>query len=309
MAGDMRITLIGQAAFGAAVVNALVEAGEQVVAVFCPPDGKGGPDPIKEAAAGHGIEVHQFRPMKSDECFEAFKATEPDCCAMAFVTDIVPERILFHPPKGTINFHPSLLPRHRGPSSINWPIIQGETKTGLTIFWPDAGLDTGPILLQKEVEIGPDDTLGTVYFKKIFPLGVDAMVESIRMVREGNAPRIDQDESQATYESWCKAEHGIIDWGEPASVIYDLVRGCDPSPGAGTTFLGTKLQVYGASLETQPAEAKPGTVVAVTDQGIRVAASGGVLQFTKVRPEGAGKLDAASWAREVELMAGVVLGE
>ena len=120
------------------------------------------------------------------------------------------------PKLGTIQYHPSLLPKHRGPSSINWPIIQGETRTGITIFWPDEALDEGPILLQKEVAIGPHDTLGSLYFDHLFPMGVDAMVEAIDLVRAGKAPRIAQDDSQATYESWCRKADARIDWsGRP----------------------------------------------------------------------------------------------
>ena len=190
MAEDMRIALIGQAAFGESVLNALVKRGENIVAAFCPPDQEGWPvDPLKAAAQNHGVPVYQFRRMRNQDAIDAFKALKTDLCVMAFVTDIIPGAILEAPAKGTIQYHPSLLPRHRGPSSINWPIIQGETKTGLTIFWPDRGLDTGPILLQKEVEIGPDDTLGSVYFGRLLPVGVEAIVEATEMVRTGTASK------------------------------------------------------------------------------------------------------------------------
>ena len=172
---------------------------------FCPPDREGRPvDPIKSAAGELKVDVFQPRRMRSKKAVEEFKSLDADLCVMAFVTDFVPSRILEAPRHGTIQYHPSLLPKHRGPSSINWPIIFGETETGLTIFWPDDGLDTGPILLQKRVPIGPDDTLGSLYFSQLFPLGVEAMVESVDLVRRGEAPRIEQDETQATYEGWCE---------------------------------------------------------------------------------------------------------
>ena len=162
MAGDMRIALIGQAAFGESVLNAVVERGENVVGAFCPPDREARAlDPIKVAAQDRDIPVFQFRRMRDAEAIDAFKGLNADLCIMAFVTDIVPEQVLQAPTRGTIQYHPSLLPRHRGPSSINWPIIQGEARTGLTIFWPDRGLDTGPILLQRETQIGPADTVGS----------------------------------------------------------------------------------------------------------------------------------------------------
>src|SRR5690606_37836153 len=123
-------------------------------AVFAPPTRPGAPDdPLKTAADSHGLPVYQFKRMRDPEAVAAFQAINADLGVMAFVTDIVPESILFAPRLRTIQYHPSLLPKHRGPRSINWPINQGETRTGLSIFWPDEGLDTGPILLQKEVEI------------------------------------------------------------------------------------------------------------------------------------------------------------
>ena len=139
---------------------------------------------------------------------------------MAYVTLLVPQPVLDAPKLGTIQYHPSLLPKHRGPSSINWPIIQGETETGITIFWPDEAFDEGPILLQKRVAIGPDDTLGSLYFNQLFPIGVDAMMEAIDLVRAGKAPRIEQDHAQATYESWCKKADARIDWSKPAAEVY-----------------------------------------------------------------------------------------
>ena len=167
---------------------------------------------------------------------------------MAFVTDFVPAEILEAPRLGTIQYHPSLLPKHRGPSSINWPIIFGETETGTTIFWPDDGLDTGPVLLQKRVSIGPDDTLGSLYFGQLFPLGVEAMVESVDLVRRGEAPRIAQDETQATYEGWCKDADARIDWQKPAEQVYNLVRGSNPRPGAHTTHQGGMLRLFDCEL-------------------------------------------------------------
>ena len=306
MPGDMRIALIGQAAFGESVLNALVDRGEDVVGVLCPPDREGRPlDPIKEAAQRHGVPVLQYRRMRSQDAIDGFSALRADLALMAFVTDIIPEAVLEAPTRGTIQYHPSLLPEHRGPSSINWPIIQGKSKTGLTIFWPDKGLDTGPILLQKEVEIGPDDTLGSVYFDKLFPMGVEAMLEATDLVRSGTAPRLEQDESLATYEGWCNADDAVIDWGRPVAQIYNLVRGSDPSPGASATLDGKRIGFFRArSLGTDSGK-QPGEVTEVSDQGFGVAASGGTIFVGRVQPEGARKLPATEWIDSVGLRPGV----
>jgi methionyl-tRNA formyltransferase len=233
------------------------------------------------------------------------RSLEADLCVMAYVTLFVPQPALDAPKLGTIQYHPSLLPRHRGPSSINWPIIQGETKTGLSIFWPNEGLDEGPILLQKEVEIGPDDTLGSLYFNRLFPMGVDAMVEAIDLVRAGKAPRIEQDEKRATYESWCRKADAKIDWNRPAAEIYNLIRGTDPQPGAWTVIGGNEVQVYDSAVSRQ--SGAPGNVVSVTDDGFEVAAADGSIVVQRVRPKGGKKMSAGEFAKDVGLSEGTQL--
>ena len=305
MADDFKIALIGQAAFGESVLNALVEHGENIVGVFCPPDREGRPaDPIKTAAEAHDIPVLQFRRMRNQDCIDAFLALNADLCVMAFVTDIVPDAILEAPTQGTIQYHPSLLPLHRGPSSINWPIIFGREKTGLTIFWPDKGLDTGPVLLQKETAIGPDDTLGSVYFGRLFPMGVDAMVEAVDMVKAGTAPRIEQNHDDATYEGWCRAEDVVIDWDKSVGEIYNMIRGSDPSPGSGSTFGDDSVRFFRASRSDSDAGGAPGEVTEITDDGFRIAANGGSIFVGRVQQGRQRKVNASEWIEAVGLKVG-----
>jgi methionyl-tRNA formyltransferase len=181
----MRLIVHGQQAYGKSVLEAILDKGvDEVVAVYCAPDKEGRPlDPLKEFALEKGLPVHQPESYKNPEVWQQLASHDADLCVMAYVLLFVPEEALNVPKYGSIQYHPSLLPWHKGPSSINWPIIMGRKKTGLSIFWPDNGLDTGPILMQKEVEIGPDDTLGSIYFDSLFPLGVEAMIESIDLVR------------------------------------------------------------------------------------------------------------------------------
>ena len=292
----MRIVVNGQQAFGKAVLDALVERGEDVVAVYVASKRPGGrPDPLKEAAVAHGLPVYEPTTFKTPEVHDEMKALEPDFCVMAFVTLIVPEEFLNIPLEGTVQYHPSLLPRHRGPSAINWAIIQGDTRTGLSIFWPDHGLDTGPILMQKEVEITEEDTLGSVYFERLFPMGVEAMVESVDRVRDGNAPKIPQDETQATYESWCTRDEVRIGWDRPLDEVYNLIRGANPQPGAWTAYDGKTLQLYDVGKSAE-AGGEPGEVVDVTDEGFAVAARGGRILVKRVRPEGGDKIAAGAFA-------------
>ena len=212
----MRIVVHGQQAFGKAVLEALLKRGEKVVAVYVAPEKPGAKaDPLKEAALAAKLPVYQPASYRKPEVWEEFKALKPDLQVMAFVTLFVPEEFLNIPTHGSIQYHPSLLPAYRGASAINWPIIKGETETGLSIFWPDNGLDTGDVLLQKKTPIGPNDTLGTVYFDRLFPMGVEAMLEAVDLVKAGKAPRIKQDEAKATYEGRCGPDNARIDWGKP----------------------------------------------------------------------------------------------
>jgi methionyl-tRNA formyltransferase len=304
----MRIVVHGQQAFGRAVLERLLEKGENVVAVFSAPDKEGRPrDPLAELAESKGLPLHQPTSWKAPEARELMARYEPDICMMAYVTLFVPQDVLDIPTKGTFQYHPSLLPRHRGPSSINWPIIMGDKKTGLTIFWPNEGLDEGPILLQKEVVIAPDDTLGSLYFNQLFPMGIDAMMEALGLVREGRAPALPQDESQATYESWCGKKDAEIDWTRTASDIYDLIRGCDPQPGAWTMHDGGIVQIYDSVLSA--GDGAPGQIIEVAEAGLRVAASDGAITIKRVRPSGGKKIASAEWAAQAGLRAGDRLGQ
>lgn len=301
----MRILLIGQAAFGAKVLESLLERNENTIGVYVQPDRPGGrTDPLKDAAVSKGIDVFQPATYKDDQVFDQYKELKPDLTVMAFVTDIIPARFFEVPIHGTINYHPSILPRHRGASAINWAVIMGDTRTGLSIFWPDGGIDTGLILLQKEIEIGPDDTTGTLYFNHLFPMGVDAILESIDLVKAGKAPKIPQDEAGATYEPPCDDRVAGIDWDKPARELYNLVRGCDPQPGAFALLNGEKVRFYGAQLIEESTDKAPGTILAVDDQGIHVAVSGAKLVVGKVRPAKGKKVAAAEFATEQGLKAG-----
>ena len=305
----MRIIVNGQQAFGRSVLEALLDRGEEVVGVFTAPDADGAPpDPLKACAEERGLPVFQPKSFRRTRVWDQIRDLKPDLGVMAYVTLFVPEEALNIPTLGTIQYHPSLLPMHKGPSSINWPIIFGETKTGLSIFWPDNGLDTGPILLQKEVDIGPDDTLGSVYFNHLFPLGVDAMIESVDLVRDGKAPKIAQDPDAGTYEGWCRAEQGEIDWSKPVGDVYNLIRGCNPQPGAWTLCNGEQLQLFDAQRSEDGGDGRPGQILRVGEKGVEVAAAGGSIEVLRVRPKGSGKIPAAEFATAAGLKSGDTLG-
>jgi len=304
----MRIIVNGQQAFGKAALEAILDAGrDEVVAVYTAPDKEGRPpDPLKQAAVERGIPLYQPASYKDAAVIEEMKALKADLMVMAYMIIFVPENVRNVPTHGSICFHPSLLPKHRGPSSINWPIAWGATRSGLTWFFPDDGLDEGDILLQREVEIGPDETLGQVYFDKIFPLGVKTTLEAIDLIRSGKPPRVKQDDSKATYESWFKKEHAKLDWEKPAADVYNLIRAANPQPGAWTTLDGVEVQVFDA--RRRDGEGTPGAVVEVTPEGVVVQAQGGRILLQRVRPKGGDKMPAADWAKSAGIAAGRRLG-
>lgn len=302
----MRVVLIGQAPFGAAVYKALVEQGEEVAGVCAPAPQEGArADPLRAAAETQGAPLLETRRLREPGVFEQYAAWRPELVVMAFVTDILRENVLMTPSRGVIQYHPSLLPRHRGNSAINWAIIQGERQTGLTIFWPDKGIDTGPVLLQKTIEIGPDDTTGSLYFDKLFPIGVEAMVEAVGLVRRDVAARIPQDEWQATYEKPCRDEDAKVNWSAPAGETYNLIRGCNPQPGAWSIYKGERFRIFDCERAGgPPAGAKPGQVLSVGDGGIIVALPRASLLIKRVQRDGEAKIGAGQFAAAVKLEAG-----
>jgi methionyl-tRNA formyltransferase len=302
----MRIVLVGQGPFGEKVLDTLVSRGEDVVGVFCPKDKRG--EAMAATAEGSGVALFRPDKMKDAEVQETYLELRPDLVILAFVTDIIPEALLDIPPIGTICYHPSLLPRHRGASGINWAVIQGDTRTGLTILWVDKGIDTGPILLQKAIAITPEDTTGSLYFNSLFPLGVQAIVEAVDLIKSGKAPKIFQDDALATYEPPCDEKFAGIEWSKPAREVYNLIRGCDPQPGAYSTLKGEKVKFYKASLIEATEEITPGQVIRIGSGEVVVALKGGALKIGKMKAEKGAKLDADEVAKEMGLKVGMRFG-
>jgi methionyl-tRNA formyltransferase len=305
----MRVAIIGQQAFGKAALDAFLDRGDDVAGVFVAPEPAGArPDPLRQAAQERNVAVFQFKSLGAPEALAALKELNVELGVMAYVTQFAPQSFVTIPKHGTIQFHPSLLPLHRGPSSINWAIIQGRTETGLTIFRPTDGLDEGAVILQKKVGVGPDDTLGSVYFDKIFPLGVKALQEAADAVIAGKAKETIQDESRATYEGWCRDAESHINWAHHADQIYDLIRGCNPAPGAWTMWGDKKLYLFEG--KKIPARTfgmvkgfKPGQVMKVEDGSFTVCAQGGLIEVQRCRVDSGKKATGA----EAGIEAGTIL--
>jgi methionyl-tRNA formyltransferase len=309
----MRIVLIGQQDFGKAVLEAFLARGDEVAGVFCAPEKPGAkPDVLKVAAQEKGVQVFQFPSLKSPEATQQMKALDAQIGIMAFVLQFAPQEFVRIPKHGTIQYHPSLLPLYRGPSSINWPIIRGDSKTGLTIFRPTDGLDEGPVVLQKETEISPDDTLGTVYFERLFPMGVKAMLEAADLVVAGRHKEVVQDEAKATYEGWCRKAEARIHWANHVDFVYNTIRGCNPAPGAWTTLEGKELQIFDARklpVRTFGAvKGKIGEVVEVTEKSFQVSSQGGRIEVLRAKLGDGKKVGAGELISSGQVKPGATLG-
>jgi methionyl-tRNA formyltransferase len=290
----LRIALFGQAAFGKDVLERLLGAGHEVVGVYAPPEGPR-PDPLADAAAARGIRLlrhARFRrkgaalPERVDE----HRALGAELNVLAYVTAIIPQEILDAPKRASLCFHPSLLPRFRGGAAVAWQIILGAEEAGVTVFRPDAGIDTGPIVVQKGgVRIGPEDTAGTLYYKGLYALGVDAVEEAALAVDRGTAVYRPQDESQASFQGLVDDRVARIDWTRSAAELDRLIRGCDPQPGAFALRGAHEVRLFDARLEAGGAGEPPGTLVALPGGRLAAAARGGLISFARARVAGGTK--------------------
>ena len=304
----MRVAIIGQQDFGKATLEAFLKRGDEVAAVFCAPE-KGRPDPLRLAAQERGLTVHQFPKLTDPEALEAMKAANVQVGVMAFVTQFVPQALCDIPAFGTIQFHPSLLPLHRGASSMSWSIILGRKETGFSIFRPTDGLDEGPVILTRSVPIEDEDTMGSLYFGKIFPMGVAGLVEVADMVVAGKAPALVQYEPRAGYEGIIREAESRINWASHVDQTYNLIRGCNPAPGAWTTLDGKKLFLFESTKRiartfSEVKGKKIGQVVAQNGASLVIHGQGGFIEVHRVRWDGGKKIAAG----EAALPLGTILG-
>lgn len=304
----MRLIVMGQQAFGKDCLAKILEAGtDDVVAVYCEPDRDGKPaDPIKEFALEQGLPVEQPADFKDQAALDKLASFDADLMVMAFVNVFVPEAARDTPKLGSICFHPSLLPLHRGPSAVNWPIIMGATKSGFSWFYPSDGLDEGDSLLQWECDLGPEDTVIDLYFKKIYPAGVDSVLQVCDLFRAGNPPHIVPDEAQATYERRCTKKHARIDWNKPVAQVHNLIRGTNPAPGAWTTLNGEEIGIF--DCERVAGDGISSRIMDISDDGVTIQCVGGRIRIKRVRPAGQGKIPASEWAASAGLEVKMELG-
>uniref|UniRef100_A0A1A8A6T8 formyltetrahydrofolate dehydrogenase n=2 Tax=Nothobranchius TaxID=28779 RepID=A0A1A8A6T8_NOTFU len=278
----LKLAIIGQSVFGQEVYINLRKQGHKVVGVFTVPDKDGKADPLATAAEKDGTPVFKFprwrvKGKPIPDVVEAYKSVGAELNVMPFCSQFIPMNVIDHPEHGSIIYHPSILPLHRGASAINWTLIHGDRRAGFTVFWADDGLDTGPILLQRECSVEPNDTVDTLYNRFLFPEGIKAMVESVQLIADGKAPRIPQTEEGASYEGIQRKSNAKVHLVQPAEAIHNWIRGHDKVPGAWTVLDGQAVTLYGSSMVDGPVPAgQPVDIEGASQPGL-ITKSGLVL--------------------------------
>lgn len=307
----MRLVFLGTPAFAVPSLEKLAAAGRRVIAVVTQPDRprnrgqRDAPPPVKEAALRFGIPVHQPERIRRPEAIELVRSLAPDAVVVIGYGQIIPQSIIDIPPLGIVNVHASLLPKYRGAAPIQWAIVHGETRTGVTTMRIDAGLDTGDMLLDRETAIGPEETaieLGA----RLAAMGADLLIETLDGLEAGVVAPRKQDPAQASYAPLLKKEDGLIDWRQPAEAIHDRVRGLQPWPGAYTAFRGQTLRVWRTRVAALP-PGQPGRLANL--KPLAVDCGLGALELIEVQLEGRRRMSGADFANGHRLTESDVLGE
>ena len=308
-----RILFMGTPDFAVPALEGVVRNGYPVIGVVTQPDrprGRGqsmAPPPVKVLAEGLGLKVLQPATVRSSEFLETFRELAPDIVIVAAFGQILPPEIIRGPQQGCMNIHPSLLPKYRGAAPINWALIRGEPKTGVTIMRMDDGIDSGDILLQEETPIGPEENFGELY-DRLARMGAELLLIALAMLGTGTLLPVPQNHGIATLAPRLRREDGMIHWESDARSIVSLIRGLSPVPCAYTFFNGKLLKVYASSVEAADVKEAPGTIVGISSTALRIAAGGGYVLLKEVQLEGKKRLPVPDFLRGLRIGPGDVLG-
>jgi methionyl-tRNA formyltransferase len=310
----MRIVFMGTPDFAVPSLEVLLKSDDQVVGIVTQPDrpkGRGQvltSSPVKLIAQREHIPFLQPTKMKDPDFLAALEAWKPDLIAVAAFGRILPSVILRLPPMGCINVHGSLLPKYRGAGPIQWAIINGETETGITTMLMDEGMDTGAMLVQERISIGPDDTAGSLSLR-LAELGGRLLAATLAQLKAGTLVPRPQDHSQATMAPLLKKEDGVIDWSMPAATIANRIRGLTPWPGAYTFFGAERWVICRASVTHEATSLAPGQICAVTKDAIHAAAGQGVLTITELQPANSRRMSVAQYLAGHPVQVGMSLNQ
>ena len=291
----MKIAFLGTPDFAVPSLDALYRAGH-TLALFTQPDRPVGrkailtPPPAKRYALGHGIPVFQFERIKAPEGVEALRAFAPDLMVTAAFGQMLSPEDLAVPPLGCVNVHGSLLPKYRGAAPIQWAIVNGETRTGVTTMMTDAGMDTGDMLLKAETDILPDETAGELS-ERLSVLGAELLLRTLSAIESGTLTRVPQDAAEATKCSLIRKEHARLDFSASAKSVHDRVRGFNPWPVAWSTLDGSPVKLYRTRLTGRTADLPAGTLAGSGREGLFVACGDEFLEVLEIQAPGGKRLD------------------
>lgn len=298
----MRLVFFGTPEFAIPSLKAVIEAGYKVVLVVTQPDKPAGrglkmtPPPVKVFAQQMGLTVFQPQKLNEPESLKVIAQTRPDVLVVVAYGRILKEQCLAIPPKGCINVHPSLLPKYRGPNPIQHAILNNDEVTGVTTMFMDIGMDTGDIILQRQVAIDPDDTAGTLS-RKLAEVAAESLIETLGLIERGDAPRIPQDHSQATYAPILPPEISHLDFSQPAIKIRNIIRALNPDPGAFAFFRDKRVKFWMAQVVDEKTQETAGTIIAVEKNKLLIATGDGLLMPTELQTEGKKILKVSEWLK------------
>lgn len=309
----MKIIYMGTPDFAAVSLKALLDAEYDVIAVFTQPDkpkGRGHKlcfSPVKELAVAHDIPVYQPKTLKDTDIQEEIRRLAPDMIVVVAYGKLLPETVLNIPPLGCINVHGSLLPKYRGAAPIQWSVLNGDKETGITTMYMGKGIDTGDMILQEKIPIGEDETAAEL-FDRMADLGAETLLKTIPLLEAGTAPRIAQNEAEASHVSMLSKEQAEIDFSKPAEEVHHFICGMSDWPCAYTGVFGKRLKVYHSHMSTLTSNQSAGSVVENKNKLTVVCGDGHCVELTEVQFDNSKRMDAASFLRGHAVELNTVLG-
>ncbi len=309
----MKIVFMGTPEFAVPCLQKIIDEGHEVLAVVTQPDkpkGRGkklAMPPVKELALKYNIDVYQ--PVKArEECFvEKLKEINPELIVVVAFGQILPKSILDIPKFGCVNVHASLLPKYRGAAPLNWVIINGEEKTGVTTMYMDVGLDTGDMILKSEIPLDDEITAGELHDKMMID-GANVLKETIDLIAQGKAPRENQNDDETCYSPIMDKTLGNIDWNKSAKDIHNLVRGVNPWPSAYTTYENQTMKIWKTKVVDKNSDKAPGTILKVDKEGIEVNTGNGVIQISEIQMSGKKRMVVSEYIKGNTISTDIVLG-
>jgi methionyl-tRNA formyltransferase len=297
----MKIVIIGQKDIAKDLLKFLINRGENVVAVFGPKNNNNKKDSLIEFAKENKIPNFEVSLLNNDEAKNFYKSLNADICLMAYVTELIPSTVLKTPKFGTIQYHPSLLPYNKGPSAISWAIAQGKKETGVTIFWPDKKLDNGDIFLTKKCNIDENDTLKTIFFKKLYPLIIEAMIEALDLIKMNKISKVKQ-KSEGSYEGWFTKDLAEINWNKSVNEVHNLIRATDSVPGAWSKIKGYEINLFSTIKFNK--KSQPGMLMSISEEGALISTKDGSVLIKEMKIENKQKTSSSELLKELGIKVG-----